>query len=398
MDFYLNEKEKELKQEFEKFFKEEMKKAPDECKKSFMESSWTDNGFKFHRYMAKKLGEKGWLSLAWPLKYGGRNASIMEQLVFNEAREACNAPGVDIFGVSMFAPTLLAGGTEEQKQRLLPPIAKGEVNYCQGWSEPDSGSDLSSLATTAVRDGDEYVINGTKIWTTGAHRADYMFLLARTDLDSKRSNGLSIFNVKMDLPGLEVRPLLYMDRRHIYNQVFFKDVRVHCDELIGKEGEGWNLTRQTMNFERSGVGMFTSIKHVLEDLVAYMKTTKRNGRYLSEDPTAKRKIAKLFIDIEVGKTMAYKVAWFQNKNDLVSVASTASCVKLFSGELLQRLANYATEIMGLYGQLEESKWAPLGGKMIQTYQLAAGFNIAGGTSEIQRNLIAWVGVGLPRFK
>ncbi|MCP4750761.1 MAG: acyl-CoA dehydrogenase [Proteobacteria bacterium] len=398
MDFSLTEKEQALKKEFEEFFEAEMKNAPPEYSSGLEGTYGTEEGFQFHKYMAGKLGEKGWISLAWPKEYGGMEATMMEQMIFGEVKGRYGAPGVDGFAVGMFAPTLMVGANDEQKARLLPPIAKGEAFYCQGWSEPDAGSDLASLTTLAIKDGDEYVINGQKTWTTGGHKADYMFMLARTDPDSKRGKGLSVFHLSMHLPGIEVRPLLYMDGNHVYNEVFFKDVRVPATDLIGVEGEGWGLTRQTMNFERSGSGSFAGVKKGIERLVEYTKATKRNGQLISKDPNARRKIAQLFIGSEVGQTLGWKTAWLQKKDDMAAVVAAASGGKLFATELAQRMANYATEIMGPYGQLEVSKWAPLEGSMVELYQFCMGQNIYAGSNEIQRNLIAWVGLGLPRLK
>ncbi len=399
MDFNYTDEQEALKKEFEDFFREEMKNAPPEYGSGGLEGTYTsDEGFRFHMNVAKKLGEKGWLSRSWPKEDGGEGVSIIEQLIFNEVKEGFRAPGVDIFGIGMFAPTLLLAATKEQKKRLLPPIARGEVAYCQGWSEPDAGSDLASLTTTAIRDGDHYVVNGQKIWTTGAHRADCMFLLARTEPDEKRNKGLSVFHLRMKLPGIEVRPIHYMNGAHLYNEVFFKDVRIPVEDRIGPENQGWGLTRDTMNFERSNVGLYVEGEKMLEDLIEYVKTTQRDGKQLSKNPIVRQKIARLYSDLEVGYTIAYKIAWMQEKEGLSFAATAASESKVFGSELIQRIANYATEIMGLYGQLSPSKWAPLNGDMLETYQTCMGSNIAAGSSEIQRNIIAWAGIGLPRFK
>lgn len=399
MDYKFTEDQQKLRQEFEDFFREEMKKAPPVYNTQELEAKFdSDEGWKFHLQMRKKLVEKGWLAMAWPKEYGGREASIVEQMIFNEVLSYHRAPGIDPFGVGMFAPTLLLFATEEQKKRLLPPIARGEVNYCQGWSEPNAGSDLASLETTAILDGDEYIVNGQKVWTTGAHRADHMFLLARTDPEKKRGEGLSVFNVRLDIPGIEIRPIHYMNGGHLYNEVFFNNVRIHKSELIGVENEGWQSTRATMNFERSGVGNFSGLKRTLEELMVYVKTTKRGGKYLHENPIVRQKIGRLYADMEAGRSLAYKIAWNQEKGDLMIAPHIASESKVFGGELEQRLANFCSEIMGLHGQLEDSKWAILNGKMSLIYQTCMGYNIAAGSSEIQRNIIAWVGLGLPRIK
>jgi len=400
MDFKLTEKEQAFKQECEDFFRQEMKNAPHLFQKgggleAMLES---DEGWEFHRYMQRKLAEKGWISRPWPKEYGGQDAPLIEQLIFNEVRSYYRAPGIDGWGVGMFAPTLLVAASEEQKKRLLPPIANAEVHYCQGWSEPNAGSDLAALRTTAIREGDHYIVNGQKTWTTGAHRADHVFLLLRTDPESKRNAGLSVFSARLDLPGIEIRPILFMNRRHIYNEVFFTDVKIPAEDLIGPEGEGWRITRETMNFERSGVEMFSEARRYLEGLVEYVKTTKRDGKFLSENPIVRQKIAKLYAEIEVGRTLAYKIVWLQQKGGLIFAASAASEAKVLGSELIQRVGNFATEIMGLYGQLAESEWAPLDGTMVDVYQMSVGGNIAAGSNEIQRNLIAWVGLQLPRFK
>ena len=258
MDFKFTDEQLALKKAYQDFFREEMAKAPPAIAQGGDSIYDSDEAWEFNRYMSKRLVEKGWLTMAWPKEYGGLDASIMDQMIFSEVQASFGAPGVDVFGVKMFAPTLMLFASDEQKARLLPPISSAEVVYCQGWSEPDAGSDLATVQTLAVKDGDFYVINGQKLWTTGGHRADHMFALVRTDPNEKRSRGLSVFNIDMSIPGVEVRPIKFLNGAHIYNEVFLTDVRVHESELIGPEGEGWQLTRATMNFERSGIGGFVS--------------------------------------------------------------------------------------------------------------------------------------------
>ncbi len=399
MDYSLSAKEQALKEEFYAFFEEVMKNAPPMFDRGGFEAIYgTEEGNQYHRKIAREMGKKGWLAMAWPKEYGGREAPIMEQLLFNEAIGYFGAPGIDRFGVSMFGSTLLVGATEEQKMRLLPPIANGEILYCQGWSEPDAGSDLASLKTLAIKEGDSYVINGQKTWTTGGHRADAMFCLARTDPDSKRGKGLSLFHVPMDLPGITIRPLEYMDGAHVYNEVFFDNVRVPAEDLIGEEGIGWNLTRQTMNFERSNVGGFAAVKRKVRELVEYCKEKRRGGRILFDDPIVRQKLAKLMIGAEVGLTQSYRIAWAQQKNDTQSVIALASASKICATELSQLMGNFGTEILGPYGQLEECEWSPFYGSLVELYQFCKGATIYAGANEIQRNLIAWTGLGLPRLK
>ncbi len=399
MDFKLTEEQEALKKEFIDFFEVEMKDAPPEFHINALEASFgSDECWEFHRSMQKKLADKGWLTMAWPKEYGGRDAPVIDQLLFSEVHAGYRAPGIDGWGVKMFAPTLMQFANEEQKKRILPPIARGEVNYCQGWSEPDAGSDLAALKTRAEYRGGHYVVNGQKTWTTGAHRADHMFLLARTDPDQKRSGGLSVFNIEdMNVPGIEVRPIKFMNGSHFYNEVYFTDLIISEENRIGEENAGWKSTRATMNFERSGVGNFISVRERLKELIEYARTTKRDGAFLVENPLVRQKLAKLHIDAELGRALAYKVAWEQQSGNLAVSATLASQSKVFGSELNQRMAGFSTEFMGLHGQLAASPWAPLNGIMIDAYQHCMGGTIAAGTSEIQRNIIAWAGLGLPRF-
>ena len=400
MQFKLTEQQAKLKKEFDDFFREEMKKAPDIYRYGGgLESGFsTDEGFAFNMYMRKKLIEKGWYVRHWPKEYGGQDAPLIEQLILNESMAYYGVPGVDPWGVGMFAPTLMLHATDEQKKRLLPPIARGEVLYCQGWSEPNAGSDLASLKTTAIKQGDYYLVNGQKIWITAAHRADRMFLLARTDPSEKRGRGLSVFNVDMSWPGIEVRGIKYMNGAHVYNEIFFTDVKIPESERIGAENQGWGMTRDTMNFERSGVGTYVAIRRVLENLLTYIKTTKRHGKFLAEDPLVRQKIARLYSDMEAGRALSYKIAWLQEQGNLIFSPAAASESKVFGTELGQRVADFAIEIMGLYGQLEHSPWAPLEGLMVESYQESISSVIYAGSNEIQRNIIAWIGLGLPRLK
>jgi alkylation response protein AidB-like acyl-CoA dehydrogenase len=397
MDFSFTPEQEKLKKEFEEFFITEMKKAPPTYETGGLEAMFgSEVGWEFHLYMARELGKKGWLAMAWPEKYGGKDASVIDQVIFSEVRGYYGGPGVDIFGIGIVAPTLLVAASEEQREKFLPPIAKGELMYCQGWSEPNAGSDLASLSTTAVKDGDDYIINGQKIWTSGAHRADWMFILVRTNLEEKRSKGLTYLLLDMKAPGITVRPIEAMDGLHMFNEVFFDDVRVPIANRIGEENKGWEVTRQSMNFERSSIGIFSENQKTIEDLVRFVKETKRDGKPLAENQVIRNKLAELAAETEVGRAMAYNIAWMQEKGGLFLAASAASAAKVFGTELAQRLVYVGADILGQYSQVKESKWAPFHGKFETNYQNCMGLNIAGGTSEIQRNLVAWIGLGLPR--
>jgi len=396
MDFRLTPEQEALKREFEEFFKKEMKNAPPGWAGA-LENLFSEEGFPFHRHMAQRLAQKGWLVRPWPKEYGGQNAPMIEQLIFSEVLGYHRGAGIDIFGVGMLGPTLLAAGSEEQKREHLPPIARAEIFWCQGWSEPNAGSDLASLTTRAVRDGDDYIINGQKIWTSGAQHADWMFMLARTNPEEKRSRGLSFFLLDMKTPGVTIRPLYSMEGSHLFNEVFFDDVRVPARNRVGEENQGWAITRATMNFERSNVGMMSGLRRDLEELVEFCKETRWNGKTLAQNPFVRHTLAQIAIEIEAGRAMSYRIAWIQEKGGLIMAAHAASAAKVYGSELAQRFAYAGYEIMGLYGQVKrDSKWAPLRGRFESASQLCMGMNIAAGTSEVQRNLIAWVGLGLPR--
>ncbi len=352
------------------------------------------DAWKAYRQFIQKLAAKGWLTLAWPEEWGGQGASHIKQLVYNEEMALAEAPATDL-GSDRVGPTIMLYGTDEQKEKFLPPIVKGEAVWCQGFSEPESGSDLASLQCKATLDGDEFVINGSKIWTSLAHFAEWIILLVRTDQDAPKHRGISYLLVDMKTPGVEVRPLVDMLGRHQFNEVFFDNVRVPRDALVGELNRGWYVATATLDFERSGIGRLIGSRKTYEQLVTYTRETTRGGRPLIEHPLVRAKLADLQIEFEVGKNLSYRVAWMQNQSLIPNYEASVS--KLFGSELSQRLANAGIEIMGLAGQLAPgSPWAPLAGKFETLYLNSAALTIAAGTSEIQRNIIAGRGLGLPR--
>ncbi|GIW13674.1 MAG: hypothetical protein KatS3mg062_1113 [Tepidiforma sp.] len=260
MEFRFSPEDEAFRQEVRAFIREEWPKARE--------------GASF----TKKLAAKGWLTMSWPPEYGGQGAPHMRQLVYNEEMAYHRAPG-QTMGADRVGPTLILFGTEEQKARFLPAIVRDEITWCQGFSEPGSGSDLASLQTRAVRDGDSWVINGQKIWTSNAQRADYMILLARTDPDAPKHRGITYFLVDMKLPGITVRPLVQMTGQAGFNEVFFDDVRVPADMVVGEVNRGWYVSTATLDFERSGIGRVIGGLRTFEEVVAYAKSTPaRDGR------------------------------------------------------------------------------------------------------------------------
>jgi alkylation response protein AidB-like acyl-CoA dehydrogenase len=397
MDFGLTPQEERLSQEFRDFFEEEMKEAPAGWLGGIDDPFITDENWAFHVKIARKLGEKGWLALAWPEEYGGLNVSPTAQMVFNEIAGYYRAPGVDLVGVKMMGPVIYELGTGEHKKEHLRPIARGERFWCQGWSEPDAGSDLAALSTRAEKRGGDYVINGQKIWTTGAHRADWIFLLVRTDPESRRSRGLTFVLADMKTPGIGVEPILMMDGTHSFNEVFLDNVKVPVRNRIGEENQGWKVTKALSSFERSGGLPLSYVERDLEDLIGYSKEAKYKGDLLINDSLVRQKLSVFAAEVEIGKALNYKIASLQEKGEFIESASVISAAKVHTSELYQRLIYEGCHILGLYCQVKEgSKWAPIKGIFERNYQYCIAHNLAAGSSEIQRNVIAWTALGLPR--
>jgi len=393
MDFRFTPEEQAFRQEVREFLRQEV---PPDWEGVFLEE--TEKEWKQGRAFVKKLSQKGWVAPAWPKEYGGMEASPALQLVYNEEMGYHRAPiGSVIQAVGYIGPAILFFGTEEQKNQHLPPITAGDVVWTQGFSEPEAGSDLASLKTRAVKDGDDWVINGDKIWTSNAHRSEWCILLVRTDPAAPKHKGISFFLVDMETPGITVQPIINMANVHSFNQVFFEDVRVPKSALLGQENQGWYIGAMTLDFERSSLvaAAVSMAKRGLDDLVQYCKETKVNGGSLLDKPLVRHKLAEMVIEIEVGKYMVYRVVSQQARKEPGSIE--AAVCKLYNTEMDVRLANTGIEILGLYGQLQkDSKWAQLMGRFQKSYLYAIAMMVGGGSSEIQRNIIAMRGLGLPR--
>ncbi len=353
----------------------------------------------------RKLAEKGWLAPAWPKEYGGAGMTIMQQFIYNLETARLRAPSPMFMaglGIAVVGPTLILFGNEEQKKTYLPKILSGEHIWCQGFSEPNAGSDLASLQTSAVRDGDEYVINGQKIWTTVAHLAHYMLLLCRTDPNAPKHKGLSYIIVPMKdekgnpYPGVTVQPLLNMAGTHEFNQVFFENVRVPVKNLVGEENQGWYMAVRTLDIERSNIGSAVGQQQNVEDLIRFVQEARGSGQErVSLLPSLRYELAERWVETEISLLLSYRVVTMQNRGLIPNYE--ASATKLYSMELNQRIANTGMKVLGLYGQLARGqKWAPLRGRIEFMYLRSVANTIEGGTSEIQRNVIATRGLGLPR--
>ena len=345
------------------------------------------------RQFKKKLSQNGWLTMAWPEEYGGQAASHIKQMVFNEEMAYRGVPATDP-GIRMVGPILMLYGTDEQKQHFLPRIGQADIEWAQGYSEPDAGSDLASLQTRAVEDGDDFVVTGSKIWN-GAHAgADWMFMLARTDADAPKHRGISFLLTEMAADGITVEkiPMMWDAYRSL---VTFDSVRVPKQNLVGEQNRGWYVGAALLDFERSGVDRPARAKRVLEDLARFCNETTRNGKPLSDEPVVRSRLASMAVEIETCRLMCYNVASIQSREMIPN--KEASITKAFGSEMMQRLYGLGMQVMGMYGQLEPgSKWAPMQGRIENAYMRSGGGTVAAGTSEIQRNVIATRGLGLPR--
>ena len=336
----------------------------------------------------------------WPKEYGGQEWSFAKQFIFNENISYHGAPRGDVVGKLIAGPAIMSHGTEEQKRQHLPAIAKSEKFWCQGFSEPDAGSDLASLRTGAVETQGGFILNGQKVWTTLASRADWGVFLARTDPHApKKYLGITYFLLDMKTPGVIVRPLSAMGLgNHHVHEVFLDNVFVPESCVLGgpdKKDQAWTQIMGTLDLERSGISGVASARRMLEDLVSWARENYRDGKRLAEDPLVRQKLAKMAIEIEVARLLSLRIMWMQSQG--IRITSESSQAKLFSSELSQRLTNVGMELLGLFGQLERGdKWAVMQGRIENAFLVAVSNTIGGGTSEIMRNTIAVRGLGLPR--
>ena len=392
MDFKFTKQQENFRQEVRAFLNKELP------------SGWVDyigttiddavvhreDGWQVFKDMAHKLGEKGWLSLFWPKEYGGQSCSFVDYLIFLEELAHRGSPGYNAVGVKMLAPTLFRYGTEEQKARHFKLIASGEEFWCEGFTEPDAGSDLASLQTRAVKDNNDYIINGQKTWSTFANYSDWCCLLARTDPYLKRHQGISFFLVDLSTPGVTVRPINNMEGEPDFSEIFFEDVRVPKENLVGGENEGWRVVQTMLSYERIAIAPVAVVQSLIERIVKYIKANPQR-----QWENSRQTLAQLKVEAQIGRLICYRLAWLHDKG--MATAYAAAVSRLYSTELLKRAASVAIELLGLYGQLDKGdSRAPLHGWFKHLYLSSIGVTIAAGTSEILKNIIANSGLRLPR--
>ncbi len=355
----------------------------------------TREGFEKHREWEQELHAGGWAMVPWPVEYGGRGANLLEWLIFEEEYFRVGAPGrVNQNGIFLLGPTIMEYGTPEQKARFLPRMASSEEVWCQGWSEPNAGSDMANIQAVAVRDGEHFVINGQKTWASRGAYAHWLFGMFRTDPDSQRHRGLSFLLVPLDAPGVTVRPIQKINGKPAFAEVFFDDARVPAEHLLGPEGEGWQVAMATAGFERGlmlrSPARFQSTAH---KLVALYREAARRGDPLA--PGTRERVARCWMDAE-----AYCLNTYQSVSRLLAggkIGAEASLNKIFWSELDVEMHEVALELLGPRAELlPEAPAAGDIGAWLDGYLFALSGPIYAGTNEIQRNIIAERILGLPR--
>ena len=359
--------------------------------------AYDDRIIPFTLEFCKKLAAKGWLAMAWPKEYGGGDADIWHQNVIREEMWRLGEPrGPQYMNLNYIGPAIMMFGTDEQKERYIKPMAAGEVIWCQGFSEPDAGSDLAGLRTRAEDTGSGFKINGQKIWTSYAAHAEHCFLMARTNPDAPRHKGISMFLVDMETPGITVRPIASMGGPIEFHEVFFDDAEVPYDALLGPRDQGWKVAMSALEGERAGVGYAGLFQSQLDQLLSFAKETQDGmGRPVSERPDARAKLVRLRALNRALRLLMYKVVANQTVDDSVLVES--AIYKTLAGDMSMQIAQLAMEVTGSRGfLLDQDPMATLGDGAYTWWTHALPVQVAVGSSEIQRNIIAQRGLGLPR--
>jgi alkylation response protein AidB-like acyl-CoA dehydrogenase len=356
------------------------------------EPSGDESAFEFRRAWQRRLNDAGWAGVSWPKEYGGRGATLVEPAISNAVVGRARTPQVaNVLGLAMGGPTVIAHGTEEQRHRFLPPILSAEEIWCQGFSEPDSGSDLASLKTRARRDGDEWVVTGQKVWTTFAHHAKWCMLVARTDADAPKHKGLTYFLMDMEQDQVQVRPLVQITGESEFNELFIEEARIPNQNIVGGEGNGWAVAITTLMHERATLafGLQVAVQIALRELIQKAQNTRANGGAASEDVVVRQRLAQLLIEAEVLRLNAYRGLSAIMQGGVPG--PEGSLGKWHWSEVNQALTELAMDIAGPHALNTEDEW---------TYRFlrARANSIEGGTTEILKNIVAERVLGLPRMR
>ncbi len=393
MDLNLTAEEKQFRDELRNWLEANVPKDWGEWREKPIEES-----FPYLRSWQRKLYEGGWAAVSWPKEYGGRSASLMLQTIFWEEMARVEAPPMaNSLGLGLIGPTIITYGTDAQKKRYIPKILSAEEIWCQGFSEPNAGSDLASLQTEARPDGDHYVVNGQKVWTSYGWVGDWCELVVRTDSNVPKHKGLTVLLIDMKSPGVEVRPLRQMTGESEFGEIFFRDVRVPRENVLGKLNDGWNVAMSTLMHERGSYGarLHLLFKRNIGRLIELARTLQRNGHAAAQDLLIRQKLAQCYAEIEIMRLNQMRA--FSRITATGVPGPEGSIQKIFWSELNQRVQQIAQELLGPYGQLQAGDpLAPDKGIWSYGYLRARGNTIEAGTSEVQRNIIGHFVLGLPR--
>ncbi len=395
MDFRFSPEDEAFRREFSSWLEANLPKGNQEPNVDFMHEEGSGD-WRRRLEWHKKMHAAGWVGISWPKEYGGRGASLTQQLIYQQELAKVNAPQlVNGLGIMLVGPTLMHWGTEEQKKRYVPKILSAEEIWCQGYSEPGSGSDVASLQTRAVEEGDYFIVNGQKVWTSDAHHADWCILLVRTDPDAPKHKGISYILVDMHSPGVTVRPLVQITGDANFNEVFFEDVKVPKKNLVGEKNQGWQVAITTLMFERSGIGGGRDLSGQVKELKQLAQSVRRDGRSAWEDADVRQKIAQFECEAQAIKYTGYRQITRRLKG--LPPGPEGSVLKLCTSELNLRMNKFAMELLGPYSQFQyQAPFAIDRGKWSYRMLASRALTIAGGTSEIQHNIIGERVLGLPK--
>ncbi|HZR81709.1 MAG TPA: acyl-CoA dehydrogenase family protein [Candidatus Binatia bacterium] len=391
MDFDLTDDERRFRDDLRQWLADHL---PPAWRSDHPKEPWTDERRDLARRWQARLAEGRYVALDWPRAWGGRDASLAERIIVQTELIRAHAPRlIGHVGLDLVGPALIEHGSEAQKSRWLEKIRTAEELWCQGFSEPNAGSDLGGLRTRAVLDGDHWVVSGQKVWTSVAEVADWCFLLARTDPDAKKHAGISALLVDMKQPGIDVRPLRQMTGEAEFNEVFFDQVRVPRDHVVGKPGDGWKIAMGILAHERGPMWAFMFHGYMTEDLAQLLELARRRGA--DRDPSVRQQLAQAHIDLEIMRLLGCRSLTAETRGE--PIGPKTSLEKLFGSELSQRVRSLAMEVLGASGLLglddERAEWA---GRWLRFFLFSRADTIMGGTSEIQRQVIAHQLLGLPR--
>ncbi|MFC1981967.1 acyl-CoA dehydrogenase family protein [Chloroflexota bacterium] len=388
MDFKFTEEQERFRHEVRDFLEGEVKQGTFQP----MCDGWIQGQ---SPEFTKKVAARGWIGLTWPKEYGGQERSHTDRFILTEEMLRYGAPAAcHWFADRQIGGAILRYGDEEQKKEFLPKILKGEAYVGLGMSEPEAGSDLASLQTRATEDGEDYILDGQKMWTSCVKYMNYIYLVARTDPEAPKHRGISEFIIDAGLPGITVTPTIDITSSEAWGEVFYDGVRIPKKFLIGEKNRGFYQIMHQLDYERAGLERLMGNYPLFDAIIQFAKETRLNGKPISQDTLTRQKLAQLQTEFEIGRLLTYRVAAVIDEGRAPTIE--ASMAKVYSTNFEQHLADMATSILGLYGQLlAESKWAPILGMAPHSYLGSKGYSLQAGTSEVLLNVLAMRGLGLP---